>query len=243
MTRSTRPRQTIVMSTLLLALCAGGVGLAPSTTAAAVDPMSMVPGNSLFCVRINNLDGALGQVDMFLTGISPMGVGMLAKAQLGNMLGSPQPNGINMSGSFTVFGPLPGGDFPDPTRIGILVPISNYQQFTADNPNVSPPDAMGVSKIGAEGNQRFAAVQVGEHALLSTPGNEQALAEMKKSAAGATAGLAAGLDAAELKRAQSSPLWVYGNVELAGQMFGPMIQAKIQEFKQGLDEAKDKGPT
>ena len=241
MTRSNRPRQTIVMSTLLLAVCAGGLGLAPATTAAAVDPMNMVPDNSLFCVRINNLDGALGQVDLFLTGISPMGVGMLAKAQLGKMLGSVQPNGVNMSGSFTVFGPLPGGDFPDPTRVGILVPISNYQQFTADNPNVSPPDAMGVSKISSEGDDKLAAVHVGEYALLSTPANAEALVEMGKSAAGATAGLAASLDAAELKRAQSAPLWVYGNVELAAQMFGPLIQAKIQEFKQDLGQDEDEG--
>jgi len=116
MTQSRRLKKTLVLS----ALCVLGLAMASP----AADPMTMVPSGSLFCVRINNLDGALGQIDMFLTGLLPFGVSMPVKAQLGQFLGSTQPQGVNMAGGFVLFGPLPGGD-PDPSRIGLLVPVSS----------------------------------------------------------------------------------------------------------------------
>jgi len=240
MRQSRSCRRTLALSVVLLAFCVGGLGLAPSAQAAK-DPLKMVPSNCLFCVRINNPDAAMGQVDLFLTGLLPMGISMMAKGQIAQVLGSPEPKGLNMADSFVLFGPLPGGAGPDPTRIGILIPASDYQQFVGGNPNVSDPDAMGISKIGPAGSQMLVATQVGGYALASTPGNEQALVDMKKSAPGAAAGLAASLDAAELKRAQTAPVWAYANVQLAGQMFGPMIQAKVQEAKQGLEEMKAQG--
>ncbi|MBN2129185.1 MAG: hypothetical protein JW741_06795 [Sedimentisphaerales bacterium] len=233
-------RKTLALSVLLLAFCLGELGLAPGAQAAE-DPLKMVPDNCLFCVRINNPDAAMGQVDLFLTGLLPMGVSMMAKAQLGQVLGSPDAKGLNMAGNIVLFGPLPGGAGPDPTRIGILIPVSDYQQFVGGNPNVSDADAMGISKINVSGGPILATIPVGGYALASTPGNEQALVDMKKSVAGTTAGLAAKLDAAELKRAQTAPVWAYANVQLAGQMFGPLIQAKLQEAKQGFEEMKEQG--
>jgi hypothetical protein len=192
-------------------------------------------------VRINNPDAAMGQVDLFLTGLLPMGVSMMAKAQLAQVLGSPQAAGMNMAGTFVVFGPLPGGDAPDPTRIGLLIPVGDYQQFVSGNANVSEPDTLGISKIGPAGNQMLVATQAGQYALASTPGNEQALADAAKSLSGAASGLAGSLGATELKRAQTAPAWAYANVQLAGQMFGPMIQGKIQEAKQGFKEMQGQG--
>jgi len=233
-------RKTLALSVLLLALGVGEFGLAPGVQAAE-DPLKMVPGNSLFCVRINNPDAALGQVDLFLTGLLPMQISMMAKGQIAQVLGSPEAKGLNMGGSMVLFGPLPGGAGPDPTRIGMLIPVSDYQQFVGGNPNVSEPDAMGISKISVSGGPILATVPFGPYALASTPGNEQALADMKKAAAGTTANLAGSLDATELKRAQTAPVWAYANVQLAGQMFGPMVQAKIQEAKQGFEEMKAQG--
>ena len=240
MRQSRGSRKTLALSVLLLAFCVGEFGLAPGAQAAE-DPLKMVPGNSLFCVRINNPDAALGQVDLFLTGLLPMQVSMMAKGQIAQVLGSPEAKGLNMAGSFVLFGPLPGGAGPDPTRIGILIPVSDYQQFVGGNPNVSEPNEMGISKISVGGGPILATVPFGPYALASTPGNEQALADMKKAAAGTTANLAGNLDAAELKRAQTAPVWAYANVQLAGQMFGPMVQAKIQEAKQGFEEMKEQG--
>ncbi len=222
---------------LLSALCVVGLGVTHPT--ASGDPMKMVPADSLFCVRINNLDGALGQIDMFLSGLFPMGVSMPVKAQLAQFLGSAEPEGINMAGGFVLFGPLPGAG-PDPSHVGFLVPVRNYQQFVSGNANVSTPDGRGISKIGPEGAAMLATVEAGGYALISMAGNEEPLVTMKSSGAGAST-LATSLDAAELKRSTEAPLWIYANVELASRMFGPMVQAKIEEVKETMQAVGAQG--
>ena len=226
-----------IMCVLLLAAT---LGVASGAQAASADPAAMVPSNSLFCVRINNLDGALGKVDLFLTGLFPMGISMPVKAQLGQMLGSPQPVGIDTSGSFAVFSPLPGGA-PDPTAFGILIPVSDYQKFVSGNPNVSAADATGVSQIGPAGSPMLAVTQVGQFALAGRVGMEAALAEAKKALSAGGSGLGATLDAAEGQRASGAAIWAYANIEAASQLFGPMIQAKLAEIKQGMAAAAEQG--
>ncbi|UCD49281.1 MAG: hypothetical protein JSW27_17330 [Phycisphaerales bacterium] len=236
MTRFSGPTRTFVLSALLLML---GLGTAGSDTARADDALKMVPSSSLYCVRINNLDNALGQVELFLTGVFPAPVSMMVKGQLGQVLGSPQPQGLNTAGSFTLFGPLPGPAGPDPTAVGILIPVSDYQQFVSGNPNVSTADATGISTIGPAGSAMLEVTQVGNFALAGKPGS--GLAEVKKLLTGGASGLAAGLDAAELKQASSASVWAYANIEAAAQLFGPMVQAKIQEIKQGMAMAQEQG--
>ncbi len=62
--------------------------------------LKSVPGQTLFCVRINNLNKSMSQMDQFLTNVSPVGITMLIKAQLSDLLGSPQLTGLNMDGNF-----------------------------------------------------------------------------------------------------------------------------------------------
>lgn len=234
MTHPSRLKKALILSVF----CAASLAVASPATAASGDPMKMVPADSLFCVRINNLDGALSQVDMFLSGLIPFGVSMPVKAQLAQFLGNSQPQGVDTSGGFILFGPLPGGA-PDPSRIGLLVPISNYQQFVSANANVAQPDAQGFSQIGPPGAPMLTALEVGGYALVSTIGNESALTALKTS--GAASNLGASLDAAELKRSTDTPLWAYANIELAGKMFGPMLQAKIAEMKQTMQALEQQG--
>jgi len=239
MTRGKGLRKALLVSVLLLAFGFGATG-----SVRADDALKMVPSNSLFCVRVNNLDNALGQVELFLTGVFPAPVSMLVKGQLGQILtgnNAQQPQGINTAGSFTVFGPLPGGAGPDPTNIGILIPISDYQQFISGNANVSAANGQGISTIGPAGSPMLAVIQVGKFALAGRAGTEQALAEAKKSLAAGTSALAASLDAAEMKRASSASVWAYANIEAASQLFGPMIQGKIQEIKQAMAAAQEQG--
>ena len=146
-----------------------------------------------------------------------------------------------MAGDFAVFGPLPGGDSPDPSRVGILVPISDYQKFAKGNPNVAAPDAAGLSLIGPEGDQGLLAANVGGFALVSTTGNRQALTEAKSWMPRGAASLAQRLNADEAKRAQSSAVWLYANIQTVQKMFGPMIEAKMQEAKQTMDQLKNMG--
>jgi hypothetical protein len=239
MTRLNRSRNVVLLCAIGLALLAGeALGAAQS---AANDPLQLVPAESLFCVRINKLNMTLGQVDQFLSGLSPFPVSMLVQGQLGQLLGSPDPNGILMSGDFAVFGPLPGGDAPDPSRVGILVPVSDYQKFAKGNPNVTAPDASGISSIGPEGEQMLVAAGVGSYALVTSAGNRQALTEVKTWIPKGATSLAQRLSADEVKRAQNSPVWLYANVQTLQKMFGPMIEAKIQEMKQMMDQMKGQG--
>jgi len=241
MIRSDHPGRALKLLTVLCALCVAGASVAGAAEAAAHDPMRIVPADSLFCVRINKLNTTLGLVDQFLTGVSPMGISMPVRSQLGGLLGSPEPAGLNMSGDFAVFGPLPGGEEPDLKRFGVLVPVTDYQQFLS-NPNVTPPDAQGISRIGPQGQQRLVAVNAGSYALVSSTANQQALVEVKKWIAGSgTSSLAQRLGADELKRATTAPVWAYANIQTVSKMFGPMIQEKMKEARKTFQEMQAQG--
>ncbi len=238
MNRSNHRNKTFLSWALAIVLLAPSVGGAAQSTSA--DPLQLVPAESLFCVRINKFSDTLAQMDQFLTGVSPLGVSMMVMGQMSMLLGE-QPNGIDMSGSFVAFGPLPGGDVPDPTRIGVLVPISDYQKFVADNRNVAQPDAQGISLIGADREQNLAAVKAGAFALVTTANNRQALTEMRNWMPRGTTSLAQRLGADELKRAQGFPAWAYANIQTVSKMFGPMIQAQLRQVKEISKQMQGQG--
>ena len=139
-------RILIVWSSTLL-FCGLSMGAAADPAPASGDAIMVIPADSLFCARISKLNTTLGQIDQFLTGVSPVGVSLVVPAQLAKLLGTAQPKGINMSGDFAAFGPLPGGEGPNPGRMARLIPVTNYAAFTEENPNVGPPNAQGVSTI------------------------------------------------------------------------------------------------
>lgn len=241
MTYSTRIKRALVLWTLLLSLGAANVETVAAAQRAANDPMRIIPADALFCVRINKLSTTLGQVDQFLTGISPVGVSMPVRAQLGQFLGQPEPAGINMDGDIAVFWPLPGGEKPEPKRVGILIPLGNFQQFLT-NPNVGKPDAQGILAIGPQGKPILAGVQMGGYLLVTGAAYQQALGEAKNwtTAAGA-ASLGQRLTPDELKRATDSPAWVYANVQIAAKMFGPQLQEKIKQVQEQLQKMQAPG--
>jgi len=233
MRRWNHPMRTFILWAAAVVVCAGVV------TPTLADPMQIVPAESLFCVRLNNVDRVLGKVDQFLAGIAPISVSMLARSQLGQLLGGIEAQGIDMAGDIAVFGPLPGGTTPDPTRIGVLVRVSDYQKLVEGNPNVAAPDAQGISAIGPEGEQSLAAIKVGDYALISSLNNRQALGEAKNWIAGAgTTPLAKRLSPETLKQATETPIWAYANIQTVSKMFGPMIQQKLQEAKEQLQQGQ-----
>ncbi len=234
MIKSNKRNRVVVTSALILTLA--GIALAAAGPAApaqpAEDPLKLIPADSLFCVRINNLNGALGQLDLFLTGLSPMGVSMPVKGMLGQILGSPEPVGVNMAGSFAIFGPLPDGNDTNAFHVGILVPVTDYQKFISGNPNIKPANAQGVSKITAQQDQTAAlVVQVGGYALAGLGVSDPTLVALKKTMTAATTGVGANLDAAELKKAQSAPVWAYLNVPVVAKKYGPMLKNAMQSVK------------
>ncbi len=237
MIKSRQLNRVLIVSALVLTL--SGIAVA---AASGGDPLKMVPADAMFCIRINNLNGALGQTDMFLTGLIPMGVSMPVKSMLAQILGGAEPVGVDMAGSFVVFGPLPDGNDVDISKVGILVPVSDYSKFATGNPNVKPANAQGISKITAQQEESTASViQVGSYALASLDGSDQALLAMKKTMTAATTGFSAGLDAAELKRAQNMPVWACLNVPPVAKKYGPMLKSALEGFKAMADAMQGQG--
>ncbi len=246
MTRLSHSGRVLLLSTLLFGFCWAGAGITGAAELASNDPLRIIPADTLFCLRIRNLNATLGQVDQFLTGVFPVGVSVLAQSHLAQPLGgteATEAKGVNMSGDFAVFGPLPGGDAPDPSRIGALIPVSDYQQFVQGNANVAAPDGQGISSIGAEETKDFAAIKVGDYALVTGFSNRQTLVEMKNWIVGAgTTSLAQRLSPDELKRASEAPVWAYVNMQIAARMFGPTLQEKLKMVGEQVKQMQEKGP-
>jgi len=245
MTRPNRCKQALVLWILLVLLGAAEVGVIRAAQTPTSDPARIIPADALFCLRLNKLATSLGQVDQFLTGLLPPGtqfnMAMMVQGGLGQLLGAPQPAGLNMAGDFAVFGPLPGGEKPDAKRVGILVPISDFQQFLT-NPNVVKPDAQGILKLNLQGKPGVAGIQMGSYLLLTRAEDQQALTEARNwtSRTGA-ASLAQRLSPEELKRATDSPAWAYANIQIAARLYGPMLQQKIKEATAKMQEAQAQG--
>ncbi|MBM4026080.1 MAG: hypothetical protein FJ280_11840 [Planctomycetes bacterium] len=219
----------------------GATGVMDAAQSAPADPMRAIPADTLFCLRINKITTTLSQVDQFLTGVSPMGLTMPVRSQLAGLLGQPEPAGVNMAGDLAAFWPLPGGEKPDPQRVGVLVPLSDFAQLLT-NPNVTKPDAQGVVTIGPEDQRVLAGVQIGNYLLVTRIADRQALTEAKNWTPGTgAASLAQRLSPDELKRATSSPVWAYANLQVANKMFGPQLQQKIKEAQKSLQQMQPPG--
>ena len=105
MFNSKRLRNAVVAGLLVLFVLATGLQAESSANPAGDQLLKMIPAESLFCIRVNNFEYTLSQIDQFLAGASPMpmSIAMLARMQLAKVLGSPQINGVNMNGSLVIF--------------------------------------------------------------------------------------------------------------------------------------------
>jgi len=187
---------------------------------------------------VNNFDYTLNQIDQFLAGASPMpmGVSMLVRMQLANLLGSPQLNGLNTNGSFAVFGVTMPGEttqtdaIPD-IFVGILAPVTDYKQFIEGNTNCAQADEKGISKITMNGEPVMLTAKAGNYAIMSWANDYDKLVTMAKAiSAASSAGISGMLNAADAKQAESEPIWAYANIKQVSGVFGPIISAKIEEI-------------
>jgi len=215
--------------------------------------LKMVPAESVFCVQINNFDNTMNQMDQFLAGASPMpmGISMLVRGQLMNLLGSPQLSGLNTGGSFALFGVALPGQMGQAEQIpnmfvGILAPVTDYKQLIDGNPNCGQPDDKGVSKITKNEEPIMLVVKSGDYALLSWANDYDKLVAMAKETSTPDAkGLAVTLKADQIKQATTEPIWIHSNMQQVSKTFGPLVTKKINEMKammKGLEESGQQGP-
>ncbi|MCK5225887.1 MAG: hypothetical protein KAQ89_04150 [Planctomycetes bacterium] len=227
--------KSVILSALLISI------IFSADIYAADEILELIPADSLFCVRLNNFDYTLGQIDQFLAGASPMpmGVSMLARMQLAGLLGDPMLSNVNTAGSFAFFAVAVDSnsaaiDAMPNVFIGGVLPISNFQQFVSGSTNCSEPDAKGICELTSSsfgGQQKMLLTKTGNYALLTSLGNYDNLVAVAKSIQSKKAGLVSVVDIDTAKLSASEPLWIFGNAKQAKSSFGEIVSGQLQQFK------------
>ncbi|MHC4720231.1 MAG: hypothetical protein ACYSYT_07130 [Planctomycetota bacterium] len=247
-------KDAIVAQATVILILATALQAQNSAQPAPDELLRKLPAESLFCVRVNNLDYTFGTIDQFLAGASPipMGASMIVRMQLAGLLGDPTLNNVKTTGSFAIFA-VTAPDKPaqeDPaanTFIAGLLPVSDFQKFLSDNVKASLPDANGIAKITVTDlsgqSKTTLAAKAGNYALVASGNNYDKLVATAGAISLGT-GLAATLDADQLKKAAGEPVWVYGNVQLASKTFGTVLLAQIENIKTMMEstQATGQGP-
>jgi hypothetical protein len=231
-------------------LAAGGVWAseAAKPSRAATGLMGAIPARSLFCVRINKLDGTLETVNEFLEGVAPASFDAEAAvlSKLGELLGDKKLRGVNRQGNLAIFAVNVQGKSATPGPmgnmfIGALLPVRNYDNFVSKNPNCGQPDEEGISTITIKDRPRALVTNFRRFALICPPEGGEKLIRVKKMLAQRKRSVATVLDDDEKKQAAGSPVWVYLNVKQGSQLIRPMLLGGLEKMKAQLEKAKESG--
>jgi hypothetical protein len=212
--------------------------------------LQMLPADTLFCVRVNNLDSTCTAVNEYLKGVAPESFDVKEEvlSKLVEMLGSKKPRGINVKGTFAIFGVnLPSKEsevkpFAN-LFVGALVQVRNYDSFVSRNPNVGEADDKGISKITVDGHEEAIVTRKGRFAVMCLTRSRDKLIRFKKMRIGRKRRLGAVLDESEKELLRASPIWLYGNVQQASKQFAPIVFAQIEAMKGLLKKSQEQGKT
>ena len=224
--------KSIAAFVLLIAMSISSVATSATTT----DPLlNMIPADSLFCVRVNNLDQSLSNLDQYLTGVAPMQLSMMAKLGLGGIMGDPMLSSVNTQGSIAIFAVMSEGQ----PAMGIIMPTESFQKFTSSNQNASAPDVNGISTITGQFAiipgmppsevKTYATALPKKGFMLLSPDSET-LGTLKK--AMAVKPIATTMDKADISVAKSDAVWARVNIAKLNELFGPMINFQLEGLKQ-----------
>ena len=199
-------------------------------TAAPAEIFDSVPADSLFVVRVHNMEYTLGSVDQFLTGLSPMpiAVSMMGRMQIANALGDANMTGIDFRSDFAIFGMADQAakDKNPKLIVAGLLPVADYAKLLAENKSASKPDANGISTIGPK--KYFIAKATGDYALFA-PGQSYA----------DTLSLSKAIKDSSLSSKiksrlpdDTSSVWAWADIKNVMQLYG-------DQFRSGLDKAQN----
>ena len=188
--------------------------------------LNLIPAESIFCVRVNNFDKAMGLVDEYIAGISPMPIGLsiMARMPIAQLLGDPNLNNIKTSGNFVIFGIICPGQ-PKEILVAGLIPVTDYDKFITDNANIADPDDKGISKVNS--TAKILVKKVGSYALVGPQNGYDEILKIANSTKPDNS-LNTILAPQEKRAANRSPFWAYGNAQQAKDAFGPFIFAQIE---------------
>jgi len=238
---------------VIAAMCAqlftvGNVWATSSRKAGVNRLLQTVPAGSLFCVRINNLDGTLDAADLYLKGIAPESFDAkeVVRSGLARFLGDKELKGVNTKGSFAIFGvnvpgESPKAGFMSDMFIGALIPVRNYDKFISGNPNCSEPDDKGISTITVDGRERALVTRVRRFALLAPRKARDKLIRARKLMRAKKAGLVKAFDKNEIELAKTESVWLYVNVRQGSKLVGPLLFAQLEQAKTMLKKMNESG--
>jgi len=245
---SSRSSRSAVLAAIVVLLAAGGVWAAKSAKPSRDRLLGSIPTESLFCVRINTLDGTLAVVDEFLEDIAPESFDAKAEvlSKLGKLLGNEDLRGVSKKGNFAVFGVNvpgePAGRGPMGNMfIGALVPVRKYDSFISRNENCGEPDDQGISTITVDGRPQGLATNFRRFALLCPPNAREKLIRVKEMMGRRKQSLAGVLDDSEKELAATAPVWLYVNVQAGSKLIGPILFAQLEQMKAQLQKMQEKG--
>lgn len=214
------------------------VVFAVSSPAVAADPLlDMLPADTLICVRINNLDMALSQLDAYLTGTSPLPLGMLAKGQLGQIVGDPMLTGINTGGNFC-FVLLSQADTDEPIG-GLMVPMTSFDDFVAKNPNCTKDEAGAIileSPNSPVGNLALSKLAGGKYALV-LPQTFGTIDQLKVQITATGKSLQSRLSAEQAKEAVTAPAWAFVNAASLYEKYSQDVLDTLESTQEELSGA------
>ncbi|MCE5184720.1 MAG: TlpA family protein disulfide reductase [Planctomycetaceae bacterium] len=203
--------------------------------------LASLPENCIAILRVNNLNDALTKMDSYLMGASPVPVSlaMLVNMQLVSATGDATLTGIDKAGSFVVM-VLPSEE--EDVNVGILAPLTSFDEFTAANKSVSKLED-GTVLLNAPQSQIgsfvLASVLNGKYALAVPESEKESLSPLKTALDDKTSKrLAARLSAAQSKDASTVPAWAFVNLSMLYDEHGEEIQEAIDE---GMQKAGEQG--
>ncbi|MDT8300033.1 MAG: hypothetical protein RQ760_01025 [Sedimentisphaerales bacterium] len=186
MVNSRRLRNFVTAGLAVLLLC-GGLSAGSSTRRASDGLLRIVPGKSLFCVRVNKFENTIEAVNEFLKDVAPVSFDAETEvfSKLGELLGDDNLRGINRKGNVAIFGMVvqgeqAGGHPMANMFIGALVPVRNYDKFISGNPNCGEPDGEGISTITLEGRPLALATNLRRFAIVCAPNAREKLSRVKE---------------------------------------------------------------
>lgn len=209
---------------------------------AAVDLeiLELLPDNTMFCVRINNFDYSLGQMDQYLSGLVPipMAASLMLRTQLAQMLADPALANVDTTNDFALFGTsLPGtdGDRIEDLFIATIIPVRNYDSFITENIYCTAADANGISIITSN-NKKHLVSKLGTFAIVPLSGDYSQLRSMTTFLTENNETLAGSLSQPQRKTAKDNALWAYCSVRHSAKLFGPMAYEKLKQLEKILEQ-------
>ncbi len=234
---STRFQKNCVFS-LIISI----IALAPQPATAQQppeNPLQFVPADALFCIRINNFDAAISAIDQYAEGLAPppLTLAMLSRMPLIQIVGDPMLKNIRFDGDFAVFG-LENGD-PGNVLFAFIMPVTDYETFLREHPNATQPDENGISRLKmGSADAKILVRKAGSWAVLTDTRNYDRMVEIARQIGdNKLKTVADTIDPRSERSAQRSPIWLYANIQRAGNAFGPAIFKHIEKAAQELEKA------